>query len=211
MQSPCSDIMTTLRELLLTENASNAPVLNATDTISPENASPQSRIADARYAWIEAEIERYDDLRKPCVVAASMLPVAPLMPAPDLALLQLSAAPAAASLGEETLPLFKVEAVAAMNTSEVIEAIETDLPVVDTLALLTVEVKDIGTTTDPFALTLTAPVKAAKPLVPRRRKPHLSQAPDTSPAVKPIPCPTPEMLPLFMTQRVAAGLQIPLF
>jgi len=133
------------------------------------------------------------------------------MPAPDPALLQLLAAPVTASLSEETLPLFKVEAIAAINASEVTEAVEADSPVIDALVLLTVEVKDIGTTADPFALTLTAPVKAAKPSVPRRRKPHLSQAPDTSPAAKPIPCPTPEMLPLFMTQRATAGLQIPLF
>jgi len=202
--------MTTLRELLLTENVSNVPLLNAADTISSENVVVQSRIADARYAWIEAEIERYDDLRKPCAVTACMLPIAPLMPAPAPALLEL-AAPAPASLSEETLPLFKVEVAATMNPSQVTETIETDLPVVDALTLLTAEVNDIGTTADPFALTLTTPVKAAKPSVPRRRKPHLSQAPDTSPAAKPIPCPAPEMLPLFMTRRVAAGLQIPLF
>jgi len=201
--------MTTLRELLLTENASNAPVLNATDTISPENASPQSRIADARYAWIEAEIERYDDLRKQCAATACMLPIAPLMPAPDLTLLQLSAT--AAAVNEETLPLFNVETVSAMAAPEVVEDAETALPVVDALMLLTAEVHDIGTTADPFVLTLTAPVKAVKPSVPRRRKPHLSQAPDTSPVVKPILSPPPEMLPLFMTQRTTAGLQIPLF
>jgi len=205
-----SDIMTTLRELLLTENVSNVPLLNAADTISSENVVVQSRIADARYAWIEAEIERYDDLRKPCVVAACTLPIPPLMPAPDPALLQL-AVPAPASLSEETLPLFKVEVAATMNASEVTEAVEADLPVVDALVLLSAEVKDIGTTADPFALTLTAPLKAAKPSVPRRRKPHMSQAPDTSPAAKLIPCPTPEMLPLFMTQHVTSGLQIPLF
>ena len=205
-----SDIMTTLRDLLLNENVNNAPVLNAAGTISPENVTPQQRSVDARYAWIEAEIERYDDLRKQCVVAASMLPAAPLMPAPDLTLLQLSAR-VTSPLSEETLPLFKVEAASVMGVSEAIEEAEVAVPEVNVLALLTAEVNDIGTTADPFALTLIAPVKAAKPAVPRRRKPHLSQAPDTSPAVKPISCPTPDMLPLFMTQRVTSGLQIPLF
>jgi hypothetical protein len=56
--------MTTLRDLLLNENADTVLTAAETGVVSSEIV-PTSRPVDARYTWIEAEIERYDDLRKP--------------------------------------------------------------------------------------------------------------------------------------------------
>ncbi len=203
-----SDIMTTLRELLLNENAGSIPLLNAADILSTENATPQLRITDTRYAWIEAEIERYDDLRKQCAASASMLPIPPFMPAPNLALLQLSA-PTDVTEIEEALPLFKIEAVAVTSASEAAAEPQTERPVMDALMLLAAEVSDITLVADPFARK---PVtqKAFKHTVTRRHKPRMDQAPDTAPMFNPAAS-TPQMSPLFMTQRVEPSLQIPLF
>jgi len=76
----------------------------------------------------------------------------------------------------------------------------------DALTLLSAELGGTIVKCDPFALAKPTPTPP-KLQTKRRRKPQLSDAPETSPE----PPQPSEMLPLFLTTRIESGLQMPLF
>jgi len=88
------------------------------------------------------------------------------------------------------------------------ETIDESAPA-DTLKLLTAEIGDTTIESDPFALTPVPLPKTLKRSGTRHRKPRMDQAPETTPMFN--SSTPPQVSPLFMTQRVEPGLQIPLF
>jgi hypothetical protein len=186
-----SDIMTTLRDLLLNDNADRqlvAPVASR-EMVGESISTTQSVTAvDARYAWIEAEIERYDDLRIPLImnpVASKLLE--PVITFNPLLMLMTEAPTEMIEAALEPEPEISV--------SEV-----TDVILSDTLLALTAKLSPAVLDTIHLPLMLT-PKPAAKPTKtvskPRRAKVDLSTAPEDMPTIwlKSPPCPEPEAVP----------------
>jgi hypothetical protein len=155
---------------------------------------PTSRPVDARYTWIEAEIERYDDLRKPLA-----LPTPVADPKPKV-------------VEVETLPIWSLAAPAVPEPTPPISTLdETDTVVPDVLAALVAEfggtVRAIPNTPD---LLKPTQVASANPTPKKRRtKLDLTKAPDDAPTIQIVsPCPELTITP---PSRIQSGLQMPLF
>ncbi|MHB8628558.1 MAG: DUF6094 domain-containing protein [Aggregatilineales bacterium] len=212
-----SDIMTTLRDLLLSDNADAALAAPASNDEAAV-AMPKPRVVDARYAWIEAEIERYDDLRKPLVVAAP-LPETQILPEPTISTipeLPIWSLAEAVPLGLRTegiaVDTAEPEVALALSSPEAkpITTADDGEAVPDTLAALAAE---LGTTVrispnTPFLLSPVRPTPSKPAQKRRRRKIDLSRAPADGPLIA-LDSPCPE-LPSTAPIRVRPGLQIPL-
>ena len=209
-----SDIMTTLRDLLLNDNAEISLAASVTHDGDMIPAPKLPVAVNNRYAWIEAEIERYDDLRKPLALAVAVQPgvidAEPVSaPAPDLPIGSL-ASNTALVLTNPAVADITVEsesAVLEVSTThdESVETME-----IDTLAALTAEV-DLAKAlipNTPFLLhpVPVAPAKAA----PKKRRSlfDLSEAPTDGPlTLIDSACPE-EPEPARKLIRVERGLQM---
>jgi len=189
-----SDIMTTLRDLLLNENVDAALLTPETHHKADVNVSKPT-VVDPRYSWIEAEIERYDDLRQPLALSAPLPP--PI--AVNQTVADISALPI------WSLPTPKPETAVAHET-------ESDKAIPDILRMLTAE---LGGTVRvipnmPNLLRPTQAEPAKRTSKPRRARIDLAKAPDDIPMIQ-IASPCPEEVIAPLRQRVQSGLQIPLF
>jgi len=192
-----SDIMTTLRELLLNENLDAALSPETPDKTETNTSKPT--LADPRYIWIEAEIEHYDDLRQPLVLPE---------PRPQVVTERQPTAKIS------VLPMWSLPAPGFTQKSETvaIHQVESEEEVPDILRMLTTglggKVRVLPNTVDLLKPTQAAPAKrAAKP---RRAKIDLSKAPDDVSVIQ-IGSPCPEEPIALVPPRVQSGLQIPLF
>jgi hypothetical protein len=191
-----SDIMTTLRDLLLNENADT--VLTAAEmSVASSEIVSKSRPVDASYEWIEAEIERYDDLH--------VLHTPLALPAPV-------AEPKPKTVEIETLPIWSLAAsVTPEPTTPILAIDETEVVIPDVLRTLAAElggtVRAIPNTPDLLKPTQVASPKSAPKK--RRTKLDLTKAPDDTPTIQ-ITSPCPEVT-ITPPSRIQSGLQMPLF
>lgn len=202
-----SDIMTTLRDLLLNENvdaALVAPTLNDEAAI----VAPTPHVVDTRYAWIEAEIERFDDLRKPLVLPAPVIQQErKLKEMPELPMWSL-----ALPIAPEPAIDLKPEPI------RMLESVHEDADIADINDaipdVLVVLAADLGATIRviPNTPDLLKPAQVALPRPTpkkRRAKFDITRAPDDIPLIRiESPCPEAVSAPPI---RVTSGLQIPLF
>ncbi len=197
-----SDIMSTLRDLLLNENTDAQPALEA----NTDATAKAPHTVDPRYAWIEAAIEAHDDARK---LHASPTPA--LLPAPT-AQTTIEVLPIWAAAHVEPEAEAQVATAAERRAESVsVEAkAETTLDVLRTLAA---ELNGTLKLADP--LPLYAPKVAQqkpKPSPKRRMKIRLTDAPMDSPIwVISAPCPEPEPKKAAAIAVASTGLQLLLF
>ncbi|MHB8626801.1 MAG: DUF6094 domain-containing protein [Aggregatilineales bacterium] len=205
-----SDIMTTLRDLLLNDNADAALVVPTSDQ-EAAGAAPKSRVVDARYAWIEAEIERFDDLRK-LLPRVAPPPQTPLLPVPTVTIIP--ELPMWSMAQAAPIPTDKVEpgiALAPQSPDAELSTVAHDGGgVSDTLAALVADVSalvsissNVPSLLSPMRSTPTKPTSKK-----RRRTFDINRAPDDGPSIS-LNASRPD-LPSPPAIRVSPGLQMPL-
>lgn len=202
LNQPSSDIMTTLRDLLLNETVDTTLATPAMNTEAGAIVSKAQGV-DPRYAWIEAEIERYDDLRKPITLPAPLIqPVRPMVETVELPIWSLTTSTALEQAPPEPLPTVVSASEAPSTAAD---------PIPDVLLALAAEfggtMRIISNTPDLFKPTQAVPPKTA--LKKRRAKFDITRAPADTPVLQmEVACPEVVNAPL---KRISPGLQIPLF
>ena len=183
-----------LEEALMAAIGKEETLINPGELFKASATQSEIDAEDAAY-WNSEGVSAEPETELPLLVAAPQ-PLCSVTPQPETV--------------KVVVPLLFLPATiptrANLNASETSDEF---LPV-DTLKLLTAEFGETAVKSDPFALKPVPLSKAPKPPAKRRRKPRMDQAPETVPMFNPAAS-TPQMSPLFMTQRVEPGLQIPLF